>query len=130
MTAAGTLILTAATSRGCLASRCIAAVEAAFRRRGEGEVAPAGILGMPAEGGGFHIKAAALSPYFAVKINGNFFQNRERFGMPNIQGIVLLRTPGTVTRWPSWTRSRSRSGAPARPRPLRRNTSPGRTRVS
>jgi len=69
---------------------CIAAVEAAFRSRGEGKVAPAGILGFTAEGGGFHIKAAALDEYFAAKINGNFFQNRERFGMPNIQGTVVL----------------------------------------
>ena len=93
--AAGTLILTRRDVAGLLGlDECIVAVEAAFRRRGEEEVAPAGILGMPAKGGGFHIKAAALSPYFAVKVNGNFFQNRERFGMPNIQGIVLLCDAG------------------------------------
>ena len=28
--------------------------------------------------------------YFAVKANGNLFQNRKRFGLPNIQGIILL----------------------------------------
>src|SRR2546422_11777045 len=28
--------------------------------------------------------------FFAAKINGNFFRNPERFGMPAIQGIVLL----------------------------------------
>src|SRR5207245_5666785 len=47
----------------------------------------------PARNGGFHIKAAGLPlkrAYFAAKTNGNFFQNRERFGMPNIQGIILL----------------------------------------
>jgi len=74
---------------------CIAAVEAAFRLRGEGRTPPAGILRVPACGGGFHIKAAALEeglsrPYFAAKVNGNFSSNRERFGMPAIQGIVLL----------------------------------------
>jgi alanine dehydrogenase len=91
MSAAGTLLLTRRDVAALLElDECIAAVEAAFRRRGEGKVAPAGILGFPAEGGGFHIKAAALHPYFATKINGNFFSNRERFGMPNIQGIVLL----------------------------------------
>jgi alanine dehydrogenase len=91
MTAAGTLLLTRRDVAQLLdLDECIAAVEAAFRRRGEGKVAPAGILGFPAEGGGFHIKAAGLEPYFAAKINGNFFQNRERFGLPAIQGIVLL----------------------------------------
>jgi alanine dehydrogenase len=87
----GTLLLTRRDVAELLGlDECIAAVEAAFRRRGEGKVAPAGILGFPAEGGGFHIKAAALDPYFAAKINGNFFRNRERFGLPAIQGIVLL----------------------------------------
>jgi alanine dehydrogenase len=91
MRAAGTLLLTRRDVAELLdMDECIAAVEAAFRRRGEGKVAPAGILGFPAEGGGFHIKAAALDPYFATKINGNFFRNRERFRMPNIQGLVLL----------------------------------------
>ncbi len=72
---------------------CIAAVEQAFRLYAEGKSLPPGILGVPATEGGFHIKAAALKlgrSYFAVKTNGNFFQNQQRFGMPNIQGIVLL----------------------------------------
>ncbi|HEX5855687.1 MAG TPA: ornithine cyclodeaminase family protein [Thermoanaerobaculia bacterium] len=95
MRAAGTLLLTRRDVAGLLdLDECIAAVEAAFRRRGEGKVAPAGILGFPADEGGFHIKAAALHPYFAAKINANFFRNRERFGMPNIQGIVLLCDAG------------------------------------
>jgi alanine dehydrogenase len=72
---------------------CIAAVEEAFRRLGEGRAPAPGILGFPAEGGGFHVKAAGLSlsrPWFAAKINGNFSRNRERFGLPSIQGVVLL----------------------------------------
>ncbi len=72
---------------------CIAAVEHAFRVYAEGNSLPPGILGIPATEGGFHIKAAGLKlgrSYFAVKTNGNFFQNKQRFGMPNIQGIVLL----------------------------------------
>ena len=28
--------------------------------------------------------------YFAAKVNGNFFHNAQRFGMPNIQGLILL----------------------------------------
>ena len=91
MKSAGTLLLTRRDVAALLdLDDCIAAVEAAFRRRGEGAAAPAGILGFPAEGGGFHIKAAALGPYFAAKINGNFSRNRELFGLPNIQGLVLL----------------------------------------
>src|SRR6266852_6170274 len=72
---------------------CIAAVEQAFQLYAEGKSPPPGILGVPATGGGFHIKAAELKlgrSYFAVKTNGNFCQNQQRFGMPNIQGIVLL----------------------------------------
>ncbi len=90
----GTLLLTRSDVGSLLAlDECIAAVDQAFRLLGEGKAAPPGILGIPADGGGFHIKAARLlleRPWFAAKINGNFFQNRERFGMPNIQGVVLL----------------------------------------
>jgi alanine dehydrogenase len=91
---AGTLLLTRRDVKSLLdLDRCIAAVEEAFRLLGEGKATPPGILGFPAAGGGFHIKSAALTlsrVWFATKINGNFFQNRERFGMPNIQGVVLL----------------------------------------
>lgn len=72
---------------------CIAAVEDAFRQYGEGKTLPPKVLGMPSVDGGFHIKAALLgssSHYFAAKLNGNFPRNRQRFGMPNIQGLILL----------------------------------------
>ena len=29
-------------------------------------------------------------PYFAAKVNGNFSGNRERFGLPTIQGVIVL----------------------------------------
>jgi ornithine cyclodeaminase/alanine dehydrogenase-like protein (mu-crystallin family) len=91
---AGTLLLTRRDVTSLLdLDRCIAAVEEAFRLLGEGKAPPPGILGFPAAGGGFHIKSAVLAlsrVWFATKINGNFSQNRERFGMPNIQGVVLL----------------------------------------
>ena len=48
---------------------------------------------MPATDGGFHIKAALLgssATYFAAKLNGNFPHNHQRFGMPNIQGLIIL----------------------------------------
>jgi alanine dehydrogenase len=72
---------------------CIAAVEDAFRQHGEGRTSAPKVLGMPATDGGFHIKAAMLgksAPYFAAKLNGNFFHNRQRFAMPNIQGLIVL----------------------------------------
>src|SRR6266700_2487138 len=72
---------------------CIDAVEAAFQQYGLGNARPPAVLGMPSIGGGFHIQAAMLQlsrSYFAVKLNGNFFQNQQRFSMPNIQGLILL----------------------------------------
>jgi ornithine cyclodeaminase/alanine dehydrogenase-like protein (mu-crystallin family) len=72
---------------------CIDAVEAAFLAHADGRSIPPGILGVPVEGGGFHLKTAGLKgerPYFATKINGNFFHNAERFGLPRIQGLIVL----------------------------------------
>lgn len=72
---------------------CIAAAEQAFKLYAEGQTLPPGILGVHAGDGGFHIKAAGLKlarTYFAAKVNGNFPQNRERYGMPAIQGIIML----------------------------------------
>ncbi len=72
---------------------CIVAVEHAFKSHAEGRSLPPGTLGIHSRDGGFHIKAAGLElarPYFAAKVNGNFFQNKQRFGMPNIQGVIAL----------------------------------------
>ncbi len=72
---------------------CIAAVEQAFHLAGDGKAARPGILGLPAPGGGFHIKAASLSldrSYVAVKVNANFPQNRLQHTLPTIQGVVVL----------------------------------------
>ena len=71
---------------------CIEAVERAFRLHAEGRTLPPGVLGVPAGGGGFHIKAAGLvgdPSYFAAKTNANFPAN-SRLGLPTIQGTVLL----------------------------------------
>jgi len=71
----------------------IAAVERAFARSARGEALPSGVLGVPAHGGGFHIKAAGLRLdrlYVAVKVNANFPANPERRGLPTIQGVVVL----------------------------------------
>src|SRR5215470_9054780 len=72
---------------------CISAVERAFKLYAEGQTLPTGLLGVHAQDGGFHIKVAGLKlarTYFAAKVNGNFFRNAERYGMPNIQGIIML----------------------------------------
>jgi len=50
-------------------------------------------LGIHARDGGFHIKAGLLEldrTYFAAKANANFPQNVKRFGLPLIQGVIVL----------------------------------------
>jgi ornithine cyclodeaminase/alanine dehydrogenase-like protein (mu-crystallin family) len=75
-------------------AECIDAVEAAFRQHAEGLSPPPGVLETLTADGGFHIKAAGLrlagGSYFAAKVNANFPLNRERFGLPTIQGVVVL----------------------------------------
>ena len=89
-----TLLLNRATLEPLLdLDECIQAVEDAFRAHGEGRVAPPGLLHVEAPRGEFHVKAGVMEvgqPYFVIKINGGFFGNRQDFGMPNIQGLVLL----------------------------------------
>jgi alanine dehydrogenase len=71
----------------------IAAIEQVFRLQGEGKAAPPGVLGVHARDGGFHLKAGVLEldrPYFAAKANANFPQNVRRFGLPLIQGVIVL----------------------------------------
>lgn len=72
---------------------CIGAVENAFRAYGEGKAAAPGVLGVHVAAGGFHIKAGVLESgrnYFAAKVNGNFPENPNRFGLPTIQGVIVL----------------------------------------
>src|SRR5499426_4921395 len=72
---------------------CIDAVERAFGLHALGQTLAPGVLGVPATGGGFHIKAAGLlgeRSYFAAKTNANFPDNPRRFGRPTIQGTIML----------------------------------------
>jgi len=72
---------------------CVEAVESAFRLHAEGRTLGPGVLSVPATDGGFHIKAAGLvgeRSYFAAKTNANFPANPKRFGLPTIQGMVVL----------------------------------------
>jgi len=94
MKPAGTLLLQRRDIAGLLTlDEYIAAVEQAFRLYGERKTAAPGMLGIHSAGGAFHIKAGLLAlsrNYFALKANANFFGNQQRFGMPNIQGVILL----------------------------------------
>ncbi|MFY9572974.1 MAG: ornithine cyclodeaminase family protein [Blastocatellia bacterium] len=72
---------------------CMEAVEQAFKLYAEGKTTTPGVLGIPARDGGFHIKAGMLElgrTYFACKTNANFPQNMKRFGLPLIQGVIVL----------------------------------------
>ena len=72
---------------------CIAAVERAFGAHARGESLTTELLHVDGLGGEFHVKAGGLKApraYFACKVNGGFFQNRARFDLPNIQGLILL----------------------------------------
>src|ERR1051325_5956210 len=68
-------------------------VEDVFRRHAEGASFEPALAHVDADDGEFHIKAGGIrgaTPYFAAKVNGGFFQNRARYGLPNIQGLILL----------------------------------------
>ena len=94
MTPTEILFLTAAEVRHLLTmDECIAAVECAFRLYGQGAAVPPGVLSMHTADGGFHVKAGMLDlgrTYFGAKVNGNFPENATRFGLPTIQGVIVL----------------------------------------
>jgi ornithine cyclodeaminase/alanine dehydrogenase-like protein (mu-crystallin family) len=115
-----TLILAAADVARLLdLESCMAAVERAFVAHAEGRAFGPAVLGVHVPGGGFHVKAAGLAgpggegrpnkepgagnaagsedfgasapgPRFAAKLNANFPGNARRFGLPTIQGVVVL----------------------------------------
>lgn len=90
----GTLLLTRRDVAELLTiEECTSAVGRVFKMYGEGKTLPPGVLGVHAQDGGFHIKAGILRldrPYFAAKVNANFPQNSMRFGLPLIQGVIVL----------------------------------------
>lgn len=90
----GTIVLTRSDVAALLSlDDCIGAVQDAFRAHGLGRVAPPGALGHMVPGGAFHVKVASLTsgrPYYAAKTNANFTHNGERFGLPRIQGVIVL----------------------------------------
>jgi ornithine cyclodeaminase/alanine dehydrogenase-like protein (mu-crystallin family) len=75
------------------ADACLEAVEEAFRSDARGRASVPMPMYIPVEGGGFHVKGAAIDfdrRYVVVKANGNFPGNPLRTGLPAIQGAVLL----------------------------------------
>ena len=72
---------------------CISAVEKIFRLQGEGKVSASQILGIHASHGGLHVKAGLLpgsKSYVVAKANTNFPGNGRQFGLPTIQGIIII----------------------------------------
>jgi alanine dehydrogenase len=90
----GTLVLTRCDVQHFLTlNDCIEVVEDAFRFYGEGKTLPPAMAGVHSSEGGFHLKAGILPlarSYFAAKVNANFPNNRERFNLPTIQGVIVL----------------------------------------
>lgn len=72
----------------------LAAVEAGFRAAAEGRASSPPPLQLAAKHGGFHAKSASYSDgdraFAVLKLNANFPGNIERFGLPTIQGVILL----------------------------------------
>ena len=73
--------------------KCITAMEEAFKMHAEGQFLAPSLMHFEADGGEFHVKGGGLrqmGTWAALKAGGCFFQNQERFGLPNILGLILL----------------------------------------
>ena len=71
----------------------VAAVEDAYRQLADNRDDQGRSLGFAVEHGSIHVKAGLLPGShlcFAAKINVNLPDNRRRFGLPTIQGVVVL----------------------------------------
>ena len=90
----GTLLLRRSDVDGLLSLRdCVDAVENVFRLQGQGKIPAPGILGVKATGGGLHVKAGLLpnsKNYLVAKLNANFPGNNAQFGLPTIQGVIVV----------------------------------------
>ena len=98
---------------------CIAAVEQAFRAHALGQSLAPGLLHGDAPDGEFHIKAGGFRepvPYYALKANAGFFGNAERFGLPNIQGLILLFSAANGSPFGSNSSKRVFAASPLPPR--------------
>jgi alanine dehydrogenase len=91
----GTLILTRSEIAGLMSfADYVDAVEHAFRLLAANRIMGPGILDLAGIDGMFHAKAAGMPAdddvYMALKMNGNFPENKKRFGLPTIQGTIIL----------------------------------------
>jgi alanine dehydrogenase len=90
----GTLLLRRNDIEGLLSLReCIGAVENIFRLQGEGKIPTPGVLGVKALSGGLHVKAGLLPgnrDYLVAKLNANFPGNNAHFGLPTVQGVIVV----------------------------------------
>src|SRR5262245_23432728 len=89
-----TLILPRAYICGRMSPRAyFEAVQRAFLAFAAGGVSAPPVGHVQAEGGAFHAKAASrrgAAPTVVLKLNGNFPENRFRYGLPTIQGFIAL----------------------------------------
>ena len=94
MSSQGTLILTRNEVAELMRfDDYVTAVDLAFRAYVQGKAQLPEVVDIDAPDGAFHIKAAGMElerKYVAVKVNGNFPQNGVRYGLPTIQGAILL----------------------------------------
>jgi alanine dehydrogenase len=90
----GTLLLRRSDVEDLLSLHdCIDAVDEIFRLQGEGRIPAPGILGVRAPTGGLHVKAGLLPGdrnYLVAKLNANFPDNNAHFGLPTIQGMIVV----------------------------------------
>ena len=95
----GTLLLTRQEVGKLLnLEECMDAVEQGFLQYAQGKALLPGVVDIDAGDGAFHIKSAFVTAnrsYAAVKVNGNFPQNRIKHQLPTIQGVILLHDGDT-----------------------------------
>ena len=68
-------------------------VEEAFRLHAGNQTLKLDLMHIDTEQGEFHVKGGGIikgRTYFGLKSNGGFFQNRAKYDLPNIQGLILL----------------------------------------
>lgn len=94
--ARGALVLGKSAIAALLAPReLLEAVDRAFALQAQGAIRGPVSAGLRLDTGSFHAKGAADGERVAFKINGNFPDNGERFGLPTIQGVVVLASAET-----------------------------------
>lgn len=71
----------------------ITAVEQAHRLHAEEKIIETNLVHADAPQGEYHIKTGGIlgnNSYYGLKANGGFFNNREKYNLPNILGVIYL----------------------------------------